>query len=462
MQKKKKFVKKKNSPLKRVQYLILQRKKNKMRKKQRSEFMKTVSILDYGAAVSDRLCTSAIQAAIDDCFLAGGGKVLIPCGVFLTGGIRLRSNVTLYLEAGAILKGSHDPKDYEAFLKDAIEPLPKEEIGEDRHPYTYAASTWNNGLIRAVDAENIAIIGEKGSYLDGSNVYDDRCEDGYRGPHGFSAWRCKNIRLEGYTFLHAGNWAHAIFYSQDIVAKNVSAYGGHDGIDIRSCDRVLIESCILHTGDDAVAGYDNHDVVVRGCDLQSSCNVFRLGGNNILIENCTSSSPCDFGFRYHLTEEQKKNSALSDEKCRHKAINAFLYFCDFRIQIRREPGNVTVRNCNFGGVSRLFRMEFGMHKWCCNKALRSIVFENCSFTELENPSALFGDKDAPLSFTMKNCRLAKMADKEDFPLMDCKNFERIHLDSLTLENFGEKKILSDENGEILIKETEGIKIIRNS
>ena len=55
-----------------------------------------------------------------------------------------------------------------------------------------------------------------------------------------------------------------------------------------------------------------------------------------------------------------------------------------------------------------------------------------------------------------------MADKEDFPLMDCKNFERIHLESLALENFREKKILSDENGEILLKGTKEIEIARNS
>ena len=51
------------------------------------------NILDYGAKADGTLCTNQIQKAINDCFLDGGGEVIIPCGVFLTGGLRLRSGV---------------------------------------------------------------------------------------------------------------------------------------------------------------------------------------------------------------------------------------------------------------------------------------------------------------------------------------------------------------------------------
>ena len=53
--------------------------------------MKIFNIVDYGAHFCDRLQTEAIQKAIDDCFLAGGGRVLIPCGIYLADGIRIRS-----------------------------------------------------------------------------------------------------------------------------------------------------------------------------------------------------------------------------------------------------------------------------------------------------------------------------------------------------------------------------------
>ena len=175
-----------------------------------------------------------IQAALDACFLAGGGRVVIPCGVFVTGGIRLRSNTELYLERGAILKGSRDPEAYFAYREDKIEPVTLEEAGTDpKHGRSsIATSAWSNGLIRAMDAENIAVVGEKGSYFDGCNCFDPEGEQNYRGPHGMSIWRCRNIRLEGYTFINSGNGCHAIFKSKNITVRNIEVYGGHDGVDV--------------------------------------------------------------------------------------------------------------------------------------------------------------------------------------------------------------------------------------
>ena len=63
------------------------------------------NIQAYGAVSGGGLCTAQIQKAIDDCFLQGGGEVIIPEGRFLTGGIRLRSNVTLHLQKNAVLLG---------------------------------------------------------------------------------------------------------------------------------------------------------------------------------------------------------------------------------------------------------------------------------------------------------------------------------------------------------------------
>ena len=72
--------------------------------------MKKYFITDFGAVSGENnLQTDYIQAATDECFKNGGGIVEIPSGLFLTGGIRLRSNVTLHLASGAILKGSRNP-----------------------------------------------------------------------------------------------------------------------------------------------------------------------------------------------------------------------------------------------------------------------------------------------------------------------------------------------------------------
>ena len=81
------------------------------------------NILDYGAKPEVGFVnTKAIQEAIDACAANGGGQVIVPMGEFVTGGIRLRSHVHLFLEAGAILRASANADDYVAVKNLASEP----------------------------------------------------------------------------------------------------------------------------------------------------------------------------------------------------------------------------------------------------------------------------------------------------------------------------------------------------
>ena len=84
--------------------------------------MMKFNIQHYGALPNGALCTSQIQNAIDDCFLNGGGEVIIPEGVYLTGGLRLRSGVTLHLLENAVLSGSTSPEDYSPLPRTAAVP----------------------------------------------------------------------------------------------------------------------------------------------------------------------------------------------------------------------------------------------------------------------------------------------------------------------------------------------------
>ena len=419
--------------------------------------MSVFSIADFGAVTSDLLQTKAIQSAIDACFLSGGGRVVIPCGIFITGGIRLRSGVELYLESGAVLRGSEDPEDYNGFWNDTVEPV----TDEDREGVSRSAiatSEWCNGLIRVLDAENVTITGEKGSYIDGRNVYNPQGEENYRGPHAISVWRCKGLTLSGYTIIDSANWAHAIFQSSDITVQNVSVYGGHDGFDVRTCDNVLVENCLFHTGDDCIAGFDNHDVTVRNCDLQTACSVFRFGGNRVLIENCRSA-PASFGFRGSIPKDQRHLSHLPTESARHIAHTAFLYYCDFRAEIRRTPGDITVRNCSFDGIRQLFRLEFdGEHKWCCNRSLSSIAFENCEFLNLDKEGILHGDAKEPVTYTRKNCRITKKEGAEDFPLLICTNFDKVEMDGVTVEGFDQPYVEKKTEGDFAFTDSTPIEI----
>ena len=139
------------------------------------------SVKDYGAvAGSGTLQTQYIQAAIDACYLYGGGEVAVPSGVYLVGSLRLRSHVTLHLLENAVLMGSRDPEDYTHFTEDTIEPV--QPVDEPMFPRGIL-SRWFNSIVRAHYAKDIKIIGESGSCINGQNCYDAEGEEGFRGPH---------------------------------------------------------------------------------------------------------------------------------------------------------------------------------------------------------------------------------------------------------------------------------------
>jgi polygalacturonase len=104
------------------------------------------NILDFGA-VRNQLSTPGIQKAINDCHESGGGTVVIPAGVFITGTVILKSNINLYLEQGAELRSSENMGDFSS--------------GEERY-----------GMIFCEDAANVSITGKGVINAMGSRFYD--------------------------------------------------------------------------------------------------------------------------------------------------------------------------------------------------------------------------------------------------------------------------------------------------
>ena len=426
------------------------------------------NITDYGAKSGGGLCTKEIQSAIDACFVAGGGEVVIPEGEFFTGGLRLRSGVTLHLLENAHLVGSVDPEDYLTYLDDEVEPIPHEVrdmitptafqnvTSRSARPY----SRWNNAIIRAIHAENIAIVGEKGSVIDGRNCFDAIGEEQYRGPHAINIWFAKNITLRGYTVKDSANWAHAIQNSQNITCQKVTVLGGHDGFDIRTCDDVLVEDCVFRTGDDCVAGFDNINVTVRRCIFDSACSMLRFGGTDVVIEDCEGYAPSTYGFRGSLTPEQKRERADTDATCRHSCHNVFLYYCDRRAQIRRTPGNIVIRNGRFYNPNAVLNHYFG-HVWCCNRALDNITFENCLIEGVSMPSRLFSPENEPLTLIMKNCTVTAREGFEGEALIEGINLKKVVLEGTRFENFTNPIISCEPCCELDSTDSTAVKIIQN-
>lgn len=419
------------------------------------------NIVSYGAKADGSLCTCQIQKAIDDCFLNGGGEVEVPSGVFLTGGLRLRSNVTLHLLENAVLKGSVNPEDYADYTNDTIEPISADDIdkpvstivpGANVSRSAYPYSQWNNAIIRAIHAKNISIIGEKGSEINGQNCFDDQGEERYRGPHAINMWFCENITLRGYTIRDSANWAHAIHNSENISVDGITVLGGHDGFDVRTCDNISIKTSRFLTGDDCIAGYDNINVTVSNCYFESACSIFRFGATNMLVENCKGVAPATYGFRGSLSREEKINRAATTEACRHNCLTVFLYYCDNRANVRHTPKNILIKNCDFLNPDAIMGLPFG-HVWCCNRSMAEITFENCTFNGINRPSHLKCPSEEPLTFNMVDCVVTPRAECENIPFIEGENIKKICLINTDLTAFSNPEIICEPQTDVEIKNT---------
>ena len=412
--------------------------------------IKTFRVTDFGAIPgSNALQTEKIQAAIDACFLEGGGEVIIPAGTFIIGSIRLRSNVTLHLLKNACLKGSKNPEDYySSYINDKIEPLPEEWITDglwnrfgpgwtrDYRFMRLPGSRWNHGLIKAINAENIAIIGEEDSFIDGSDCFDEKGEEEYRGPHLINMFYCKNISFKGYTAKDSANWAHAIYYSENITMKNVAVLAGHDGIHATVCRNIIIEDSEFYTGDDCVAGFGNLNVLVKNCVLNSACSALRFGGTNALIEGCHMYGPCRYLFRGCLTPEEKRSGIKPDVTThRNNMLSAFTYYSDFSVEVPYTPGNIIIKDCRIDYADRFLHFNFsGNEPWQRNRPLTSVTFENITATDISMPLTAYGDADNKIDLVFKNVSIAMRDGFSEVPLFHIGNFKKLTLENFTVTN----------------------------
>jgi len=239
---------------------------------QRPQFPdRNFDIRDYGARDNGTtMNTAAFKKAIAACSAAGGGKVIVPPGKWLTGPIHLKSNINLHLQQDAQLHFSHDPHDY---LPVVFTRWAGFEI------YNYSP------LIYARDCTNIAItgpgqiFGHGPPWWDWKNVQSQTARRIYTEqvlknvppekriygtpaaglrPQLISPINCKHVLLEGFTIATPGPfWTFDLIYCDNVIVRglNLHTTGGPntDGINIDSSRNVLIEHCYLNTGDDAVA-----------------------------------------------------------------------------------------------------------------------------------------------------------------------------------------------------------------
>lgn len=246
-----------------------------------------VSVREFGA-VGDglRLDTSAIQKAIDACTSRDGGTVVFPPGRYRSKTIVLKSNVTLHLDAGAVLLGSGDLADY------------PDHVPEFR---SYTDVYTAKSLIYAEKAENIAITGR--GRIDGHGQPFREMGNKYMvRPYLIRIVECRNVTVSDVTMENAAMWVFHLLASDDVNVRGIRIHSrinaNNDGIDVDCCQRVRISDCEISSGDDSIvlkstADRITRDVVITNCVVSTKCNGLKLGTEsnggfeNIVISNCT-------------------------------------------------------------------------------------------------------------------------------------------------------------------------------
>jgi len=260
---------------------------------------------------STKMNTVAIQNIIDKAEANGGGTIVVPKGVFLTGALFFKPHTKLRLLEGGELKGSDNIADY---------PLLPSRM-EGRSIYYYA------GLINAYHVDSFGITGPGRINGNGLRFWSAfwAARDSMKSigkavtnlevhrPRLLFIWGCNNVTIQNVKLHNSGFWTTHLYQCNNVLIENCdirSPYApvpapSSDGVDIDVCKKVTVRNCYISVNDDAVCikggkGPDAHtrgengmveDVLVEGCTFGESHGTLTLGSEciharNITIRNC--------------------------------------------------------------------------------------------------------------------------------------------------------------------------------
>lgn len=298
----------------------------------------TFNITDFGAKADtpDESCHEAINRAIVQCSLSGGGTVIVPKGTFYTGPVTLKSNVNFHLEEGAILKFLTDQSLYFPAVITRWEGIDcynarpliyangesniaitgKGVIDGQGSKETWwpmcgaAKYGWKEGMTaqRNGGRERLLMYGETSTPIYKRLMTP---EDGLR-PQLINLYSCHTILIEDVTLLNSPFWVIHPLFCESLIVRGVHIFNrgpNGDGCDPESCKNVLIENCTFDTGDDCIAiksgrnadgrkwNIPSENIIVRNCQMKNGHGGVVIGSEisggyrNLFVENCRMDSP---------------------------------------------------------------------------------------------------------------------------------------------------------------------------
>ena len=265
-------------------------------------FSEEYNILAFGAIPdTTKLSTTAIQKAIDACSANGGGQVTIPAGRFKTGSVFLKSNIRLYLEAGAILYGSTSLKDYKTIKTAFISLRTQDSIVQ---------------LIYGEDLTNVSICGYGEIDGQGKAFAFQPNDEGITRPHLIRFIRCSDIRVENLSLRNSACWMQHYLACIRVTLRGLRIFNrsnmNNDSMDLDGCKDVTVSDIISDTEDDGItfkstSGWISENIVVTNCVLSSRWNAIKMGTEtnggfkNVSISNCVIKTTSVFPWNDGIT-----------------------------------------------------------------------------------------------------------------------------------------------------------------
>jgi polygalacturonase len=290
-------------------------------------------VVRYGAkADGTRDSTTAFERAIAEAGRAGGGRVVVPEGIYLTGAIHLKSGVNLHLSKGAVVRFSPDARQYPIVLTrfEGLECM-------NYSPFVYAFEQTNIAITGEGTLDGQASCehwwgwsGKGGCGTSGGDQRKARAalmdmaergvpvekrvfgDGGWLRPMFVQPYRCSNVLIEGITITNSPMYEMHPVLCRNVTVRNVtvSSHGpNNDGCDPESSTDVLIDGCTFDTGDDCIAiksGRNNdgrrlhapsENIIVQNCTMKDGHGGVTMGSEcsggirNIYARNCRMDSP---------------------------------------------------------------------------------------------------------------------------------------------------------------------------
>jgi polygalacturonase len=384
-------------------------------------------IIKFGAVGDGATdCSKAIADAIAACNQAGGGRVVVPAGKFLTGPIHLLSNVNLHLEKDATILFSTDFSKYLPVVYSHFESVE----AMNYSPFVYAFRQ-----------ENIAITGEgtldgqaiaagwhkwKSLYHPDEEALADMAKNDlpveervfgaghFLRPNFIQPTCCRNVLIEGVTVINSPMWVLNPRRCTNVVvhAVTVRCTGPNtDGCDPDACHNVWIKDCSFSDGDDCIAiksgrDHDGHrvnlpsdNIVIQDCKFQAghggvTCGSETAGGiHNVFAENCEFNSP-DLEMALRFKTNPARGGSIDNVFIRNCAIKTAKYGIHMTLRYSSagalegeyipEIKNIDIRDCTFANLTR---QPVFIEGYSAAIKISGVTIANCSFAQVGKPGA---------------------------------------------------------------------------